>query len=448
MKRKLFARITAMFLAAAMLSGCSSARPERDRRDSAPEAGTSDFTGEDPRLEKHLKISVNWGSEDENCDLINKICGDYQNSVNPNFTWEYEYIAPGDLMERMDSLAEEDDLPDIFAYAPGKPLEELIKSGKIVDIGTELKRMGSENYIAPMARELIMKLSGADSLYGLPMGFDIEGFWYNKSLFEQAGISIPATMDELEAELKVLYDAGIQPITADASGETGSLTGIINVVTARTAGNDAMKKASSGEAEYTDSVYAEVADKISGWAKAGYFGEDPDKVTMEEAEKKLMEGKAAILFSGSGFVKTLDSEENKAGKDGIGFFNMPAYDPSISDASSYPMNCGNILCFGKDKYDEGTAWFVKYFVEHAGDEAMVAYGTVKGYSYAAQPSDTHAYAALVLDELDRAKSGFAWYEAYMKLEAAKAARENAKLLISGDMSGEKYMGSIQEASQD
>ncbi len=453
MKKKMIAGLISMAMAASVLAGCAAAPAAGGSEATAPaaesSAATSDFSGEDPQLEKHMKISTIWAEDNDNGVLINKICQDYKDNVNPNFTWEYEYIPSEDLTTKIKTLAGSNDLPDVFAYESGKPIVELIEADKIVDIGAELARIGSTDFVTPSATSLLETLSDTDTIYDLPLGLNVEGFWYNKALFEEAGIEVPETMDDFEKALETLYKAGIQPLVAGgASGETWGSTRLVNAVTVRTVGNDAMKKAADGEAKYTDEGYVAAAQKIADWAAAGYFGEGINTVTMNAAGQMLMNGQAAIFYNGSWFAGNLNSEDNKAGEDGIGFFNIPVADPAISDIDSYSMNCGNILCFDKAKYDDGAAWFMKYFVEHIGDVAMETEGTVKGYTYSTQASDMSGYTKLVLDEIDKAQSAFTWYEATMDTEVSRTAQENVQLLLTGDMDGAEYMASIQEVADD
>ena len=49
--------------------------------------------------------------------------------------------------------------------------------------------------------------------YGIPYDFGMVGFWYNKALFDEAGITAPpATWDEFLADIGKLKDAKITPI--------------------------------------------------------------------------------------------------------------------------------------------------------------------------------------------------------------------------------------------
>ena len=301
----------------------------------------ADYSGEDPQLEKNVKILTIWAEDNDNGMLLNKICEDYQKNVNPNFTWEYE-------------------------------------------------------------------------------------------------------MDEFEEVLQKLSDAGIQPLTTGGSDKWGA-TRLINAYAVRTAGNDIMTKAADGEVPYTDEKLVAAADKIAEWAEKGYFGEGITTVDMNTAGSMLMSGKAAIFYNGSWFTQNLtDDAQNPAGEDGIGFFNIPVADESISSATSYSMNCGNILALDNDKYDEATGWFLKYFMENIGNVAMEDQGTVKGYTYDVAADDMDNYTKLVLDEIDKSTEGFAWWEAKMPSEISKTAQENVQPLLNGEMTGEEYMQSIQD----
>ena len=314
----------------------------------------ADYSGEDPQLEKNIKILTIWAEDNDNGVLLNKICEDYQKNVNPNFTWEYEMVASDNLQQKIATLAASNDLPDLFAYEAGAPLSVLIDSGKVKDISEAVDEIGTADCLNSGAVELLKGLSGTDDLYDLPLGLNVEGFWYNKALFEQAGCEVPTTWDEFEEVLQKLSDAGIQPLTTGGSDKWGA-TRLINAYAVRTAGNDIMTKAADGEVPYTDEKLVAAADKLAEWAEKGYFGEGITTVDMNTAGSMLMSGKAAIFYNGSWFTQNLtDDSQNPAGEDGIGFFNIPVADESVSSATSYSMNCGNILALDNDKYDEAT----------------------------------------------------------------------------------------------
>ena len=450
MKKRVLAVLLSAFMVTGMVAGCGSSGSDKSsdssdtKSESSADLSDVDFSGEDPQLTKKIKILTIWAEDNDNGILLNKICEDYQKNVNPNFDWEYEMVSSDNLQQKIATLAASDDLPDLFAYEAGAPLTTLIDSDKVVNVSEALDQIGETDKLNEGAAELLKGLSGTDDLYDLPLGLNVEGFWYNKELFEKAGCEVPTTWDEFEEVLEKLDAAGIQPLTTGGSDKWPA-TRLVNAYAVRTMGNDVMTKAANGDIDYTDKGLVEAADKVAEWADKGYFGQGVTTVDANTAGSMLMSGKAAIFYNGSWFTQNLtDDSQNPAGQDGIGFFNIPVADESVSSATSYSMNCGNILALDKGKYDEATAWFLKYFCENMGDLAMNEPSTVKGYTYSVQPEDMNPYTQLVLDEIDKASEGFAWWEAKMPSETSKVAQENIQPLLNGEMTGEEYMQSIQD----
>jgi raffinose/stachyose/melibiose transport system substrate-binding protein len=443
MKKRVIAAFLSVMMTASLLAGCGQSSKSETKEESKGWQ-EADYTGEDPQLEKTIKILSIWAEDNDNGILLSKICQDYKDNVNPNFDWEYEMVSADNLTQKIATLSASNDLPDMFAYEAGAPLRTLIDSDKVANVSEIVDKLDVSSSLNEGAVELLKGLSGTDDMYDLPLGLNVEGFWYNKALFEKAGCEVPSTWEEFEAVLEKLDAAGIQPLATGGS-DKWSATRLVNAYAVRTMGNDVMTKAADGDIEYTDEGLVAAADKLASWADNGYFGEGITTVDTETAGSMLMSGKAAIFYNGSWFTQNLtDPAQNPAGEDGIGFFNIPIEDESISSATSYSMNCGNILAFDQGKVDEGTAWFLKYFIENMGDVAMEELGTVKGYTYSIQPDDMDPYTKLVLDEIENSTEGFAWWEAKMGSEISKTAQENVQPLLNGEMTGEEYMGSIQD----
>lgn len=468
MRKKVMATLLSAAMTAGILAGCgsSSAQPAASSAapagtsaavSSAAAAGTSAAAStsaaaattagdKDPQKTKAIKILSIWDQDSDNGALITKLCDQYKAKVNPNFSYEYEYVSSDDLKTKIATLAASNDLPDVFAYESGKPLVDYIDAKQVVNISEVLKKYNCESSMNPSAVSLLKTLSGTEDIYDLPLGLNVEGFWYNKADFQKAGISAPpATWDEFEADCQKLKDAGIQPIAAGGSDKWG-VTRLINAYTVRTAGADAMKNAYDGKTKYTDDAYVKAAQKVQSWADKGWFGKGVNTVDMTTAGTMLMNGQAGIFYNGSWFTQNLnDTTANKAGADGIGFFNVPVANASVSGADSYSMNCGNILSFSSAKYDDATGWFIKYFVENMGNIAMETQGTIKGYNYTVDSSKVTGYTKLVLDEIAKAKSAFTWYEATMDSQTSTVAQEQVQSLLTDDITPQQYMQAIQDA---
>ena len=450
-------KILSVFLTAALIGstfvGCAGSSGSTSSQSAASASGKSgstsdissvDFSGKDPKLTKKIKILSIWAEDNDNGVILNKICDNYKKEVNPNFSWDYEMVSSDNLNQKIATLAASNDLPDVFAYESGALLKTLIDANKVVDISKTVNQLGCTKSLDAAATGLLKSLSGTPDLYDLPLGLNVEGFWYNKALFKKAGCTAPATWDEFETVLAKLKSAGITPLTTGGADKWPA-TRLVNAYAVRSMGSDVMTKAADGKIKYTDAGLVKAANKIAEWAKKGYFGQGITTVDSNTAGSMLMSGKAAIYYNGSWFTQNLsDKSQNPAGENGIGFFNVPVVDKSVSPSTSYSMNCGNVLCLDKSKFDQGTAWFLKYFIENMGNLAMNQVHSVKGYTYTVGTKDMNAYTKLTLDELGKAKEGFAWWEAKMSVDVAKTAKDGVQNLLNGDMTGEAYMKSIQD----
>ena len=391
-----------------------------------------------------FKILSMWAEDDNDSGSILKNVTENYKQENPDFNYEIEVVSSDNLKQKVATLAASNDLPDVFAYDAGTPLIDLMDAGLVVNVGEKLDALGVADQIDSGAADFLTRLTNTDSLYDLPLGQNIEGFWYNKALFEQAGIeNPPTTWDEMLEDAQKLLDAGIQPF-AVGGADLWPATRLLNAYVMRKGGTDFMDQAYAGEKQYTDPALVEAAAMLQDMVDKGYFGVGPTTVDQNTAANMVMNGEAAIIYNGSWYVGQLNSDANAAGPDGIGFFNVPEVSGGPGTVTEYSMNCGTILALSSSKYDETTDGWLKYFVSNAGDYAMDTQGSFRGYTISEMPSDISGYTQLVSDELSKVTGTSAWFEAAMDSELSQIAQENVQSLMNGDMTPEDYTQSLQD----
>lgn len=391
-----------------------------------------------------FKILSMWAEDDNDSGSILKNVTENYKQENPDFNYEIEVVSSDNLKQKVATLAASNDLPDVFAYDAGTPLIDLMDAGLVVNVGEKLDALGVADQIDSGAADFLTRLTNTDSLYDLPLGQNIEGFWYNKALFEQAGIeNPPTTWDEMLEDAQKLLDAGIQPF-AVGGADLWPATRLLNAYVMRKGGTDFMDQAYACEKQYTDPALVEAAAMLQDMVDKGYFGVGPTTVDQNTAANMVMNGEAAIIYNGSWYVGQLNSDANAAGPDGIGFFNVPEVSGGPGTVTEYSMNCGTILALSSSKYDETTDGWLKYFVSNAGDYAMDTQGSFRGYTISEMPSDISGYTQLVSDELNKVTGTSAWFEAAMDSELSQIAQENVQSLMNGDMTPEDYTQSLQD----
>ena len=178
-------------VAAGTLAGCSAAGPSE---------------GDD--------VTITWwhnATSDPLQGLWADVAAEFE-EANPGVTVEVTGYQNEDLQRTLipNALAS-GDAPDMFMVWPGGEVRAQAEAGYLKDL-TEVA--------ADTAAELggtVKPWQVDGKQYALPFTFGIEGFWYNKDLFEQAGIDgVPETLPDLEDANKKLKAIGAAPIAVGA----------------------------------------------------------------------------------------------------------------------------------------------------------------------------------------------------------------------------------------
>ena len=140
-----------------------------------------------------------------------------------------------------------------------RPWREQVEAGLLKDITADIAVL-DRTMVNPGAMS-IYQYNGKQ--YGIPCDLGMVGFWYNKDLFAQAGITAPpATWDEFLADVDKLKAAGHHPV---AVGGTGDLAEIFwwAYLALRECGGDVMTQATTTD-DWTNPCFVEAGNKLKG----------------------------------------------------------------------------------------------------------------------------------------------------------------------------------------
>ena len=129
----------------------------------------------------------------------------------PNVTVEVSAFQNEELQRTLiPNALRSNEPPDLFQQWGAGELAAQVRADQVKDISADVQDQidAIGGAVAPW------QVDG--KTYGLPFNFGIEGFWYNKDLFAQAGAEVPTTLDELYTAIDKLKAAGIVPIAVGA----------------------------------------------------------------------------------------------------------------------------------------------------------------------------------------------------------------------------------------
>jgi raffinose/stachyose/melibiose transport system substrate-binding protein len=408
-------------------------------------AAGQDEASEEPET-KTLRFLASWAESDENSKVILDLTDEYI-AQNPNVQMEFEAVSSDDLKRQVNIYIASGDAPDVFCYDSGQTLLDLINADKVVNIEEEFTRLGIMDVLDEGAVSLLQTLVGGAGLYAIPMGWNLEGIWYNIDLFEQYDQEVPETWDELVAVAEAFDSVGIQPFAA-AGKEKWPITRYLNMYVMRRMGVDGMRRASNGEISYTDPGFIESAAAVQELANAGYFGSSVNTVDYSTAQSMFLTAQTAMIYNGSWMVGTLNDPEQNLLGESVGFFNIPVVEGGPGDLGDYSVNAGTILALSSDKYDDATADWVEYVFTRLGNRAMADYGTLKGFRVTEMPTELPYYTRMLRDEFTNVQRAGLWFEATLDARTESIAKDNAQLLFIGEMTPVEYFQAIGDSTAD
>ncbi|OKI91171.1 ABC transporter substrate-binding protein [Streptomyces sp. CB02058] len=356
-----------------------------------------------------------------------------------------ETVPQASLDQKLQLLAGQDALPVQFAAGNAPALtNQLEGSGKIADLEKELKGLGVLDQIEPAAVSTVKALYD-DKLAVLPYEYNIEGIFYNKKLFAENGISEPATWDELTDASAKLESKGVQPFSA--SGQQGwPLTRLISGYLYRSLGPDALKQVADGKAALTDPEYVKAAEEIADLGKKGYFGKGLGAIDYDTAMNQFLNGKAAMFYMGSWALANIsDAGQNKVGAENVGFMPFPAVAGGKGTIEQYPSNVGLGITLARKSFDAKAGDWTACIAKNYGTTVLKDQGVISGFKVNGDVEDANEVTTQVRETIGASKQNVLWFEALFSTKATTVSQTNAASLVSGSMTPQKFMQTVQDA---
>ncbi len=280
-----------------------------------------------------IRLYVPFGSQEPayqpTVDIVEKFMED-----NPNTKVELEIQAGTQYHDKLKTEIATDTLANVFVSWGGSEMVEAVKAEKLVDMTEFL----NEN---PSFREGFMNgaLSASNVTYqdipgqwGIPLSNVAGGFYYNKELFEQAGVEPPETWEEMFVVIEKLK--AIDTIPWVIGGKDGwRVEHLYDDIFYKWNGTEAIYALADRSMKYVDEGAVKPWQVIIDINEIGGFGPNPASVDFGMEQTLFKTGKAAMNFSLSAFAETFGGEESEISQV-VGFFPTPYFEEKPAFAGS------------------------------------------------------------------------------------------------------------------
>ena len=182
-----------------------------------------------------------------------------------------------------------------------------------------------------------MTLNGAQ--WGVPYTYYQWGVYYRKDIFDELGLSEPATWDEEIANCQAIIDSGRKCYTI-GSKFLWTAGGWFDYINSRTNGYDFHIALANGEIEWTDD---RVRETFANWQQLidmGAFVEDHQSYSWQEALPFMVDGEAASYLMGNFAVAAM--RDGGLTDDQLDFYQFPQINPDVAPAEDAPTDTFHI----------------------------------------------------------------------------------------------------------
>ncbi|MEV1007503.1 extracellular solute-binding protein [Streptomyces sp. NPDC049881] len=253
--------------------------------------------------------------------------------------------------------------PDLFTWSTGEKLADLVEQGVVAET-TDIWAEAEAEGLVPDG--LIDNYTYDGKQYCVPLNVAYWPVYYNKHVFEEHGLEVPATFDELMDAATVLRDAGVTPF--HQMNVFFEFVWFQNIL----AGTDpeAYAGLGTGETSFTDPVVVDAAQQWLDMMHDGYFL-DPGVTT--EPEALLASGDVAMASFGSFLTGELASIDSVPGED-FGVFPFPNVDPSLPNGQLV-LETGPLCVARGAAHEEAALEYSRWWMD---DEAQTQWSESRG----------------------------------------------------------------------
>lgn len=220
-----------------------------------------------------------------------------------------------------------------------------------------------------------------DIQYGLPYQCNVEGFFYNKEIFQKLGMEEPKngmTFDELLTVIDACNQQGIVPVAQGCINSSYTVWGYLAMLE-RYGYSEYIQDILNGKEKFNNENLIKCFEKMQQLGKTNAFAENMATQEYFDAKEQFVSGKAALFNTGAWDC----AELNEKMGENVGFW----WGPTFSD-SSYEQNiamkvpsapiCVNAKVAENEEVKEGVYKFLEFY--YSKDAAEISY---KGFVFPA-----------------------------------------------------------------
>jgi raffinose/stachyose/melibiose transport system substrate-binding protein len=335
--------------------------------------------------------------------------------------------------------------PCIFITWGGGGLYEWIEAGHVADLTDLVEADGYRDRFVDAAWTNV-EFDGR--VYGVPVENSAAAMmWYDRVTFEEQGLEVPTTWDELLEVNDALKDAGLEPLSlANQAPWTGSM--YFMYLVDRLGGPEVFEAAATRQGgSFEDPVFVRAGEMLQELVERGDFVEGFNGMDWGAGQSRALmySGDAAMELMGSWNLSVVQGENPDYAAERLGVFRFPAIGDGDGDPSNVVGTIGDNFYVVSSACETPEEAFrvIQYLIDDEAAEQRVAEGRIpplKGF----EADD--ALLGEVFALLEDADSVQLWYDQYLPPELAEVHLQTTQALYALEMTPQEAAQRMEAAA--
>jgi raffinose/stachyose/melibiose transport system substrate-binding protein len=375
--------------------------------------------------------------------LWDKIAADY-NASHPGVKVQFKYLENEAFKAKLPTMLQSaDSRPELFYSWAGGVMEAQAKAGFLADI-----TKGVADVESTMSQTAVDSFKVDGKVVGVPFEMGEVVFYYNKKLFEKAGVKAEdiKTWDDFLGAVKKLKAAGIAPIVVGA-GEKWPMAFFYDYLVLRVGGETALPDAKAGKnGGFKNAAFVEAGKRLHELGALDPFQAGYVSTSHAQSAGVFGDGKAAMDLMGQWFLG-MQAPNSASGKgiaaEDIGILSFPTVPGGKGKATD---TLGGVNGFLVTKTAPAEAVdFLKFFSQEKYAEEAAATGAYIPVVKGASKVITDPLQKRLADDLAATTYHQNYFDQDLGPSVGRVINDISVAVAAGQMTPEAAAAALQEA---
>jgi raffinose/stachyose/melibiose transport system substrate-binding protein len=435
---KMFAKkALAFFMAGALTLSLAACGGSASKDDATGSTTAQNSPSSSDKIE--LKFSHIWGAaSDPYTEPIKKVISEYE-TANPNVKIKVDTNENEAYKTKIKAMAAANELPDLFSTWGAGFSQPFIDSNSVLAIDSYL----TDDIKGKLVNGALNNVTYNNKVYGMTFALSAAAMFVNTELFQQNGLKLPDTYDNLLTAIKTFKAKGITPMAVSGK-DKWTIAMYFDAMALRSAGPDKIVQTLSKKGSFKDPEFLNAATRFKELIDAGAFSKGAAGISNDEAEVPFYDGKIPMMFKGSWAAGKAGLKESKvSGK--IKALSFPALPDGKGNVKQFTGGAVDaIMVSANTKYKDEAVKFQLYLTENLSKEAYLAGASMPVWKVSGIDESKLNPALADVVNLTKDAEGFTiWWDTLLTGKDTETYLNALQELFMGSKTPQQFVDSLQ-----